>query len=355
VSACLLVPAVATAEPPSRPPNRGLNGAAETDPLRRGRAARAARRWADAEAALEAALETDDARGFTPLQRAEVMGEIGLCELEQRKHREAAEHLSEALDQFLKLRPAQRRSFNDALAEAIQHVGRVFFSADPPDAAVLLDGKPVGRAGVEYELFVDPGKHMIRARLNGYQDVVQVFDISAGQSHQISMNLPRAPAPAAVAAAGKSKPVASTPASVETSSRWPWLPLRIAGGVLAVGAAVTGGILLSEADATREELDAQRNALLAAKRAGETEDYAVPDSVCLAPSAPSDCVELAEMRRRQVRLTDAGWVTLGAGGVIGVLTLVSFVRVPRSRSKGGLDVTPMVAQQQVGIMVQGAW
>jgi hypothetical protein len=55
----------------------------EAEQVRLGRRARAARRWAEAEAAFEAALESAVTRkSMTEGQRAEVVGELGLCELE---------------------------------------------------------------------------------------------------------------------------------------------------------------------------------------------------------------------------------------------------------------------------------
>ncbi|MCC6558747.1 MAG: hypothetical protein IT372_37920, partial [Polyangiaceae bacterium] len=94
---CVLgVPSVVAAQDA---PRRAPSGAQDpvTDALRRGRIARDAARWADAEAAFRAALAAASPGHAAAPLRAEIIGEIGLAELGQKKHRDAADHLDEAL------------------------------------------------------------------------------------------------------------------------------------------------------------------------------------------------------------------------------------------------------------------
>jgi PEGA domain len=360
LGACLLLPAVVTAEEPARPPAADSGNAAESDLLQKGRQARAARHWAEAETALEAALEPDRAGRLKPVERAEVMGEIGLCELEQRKYREAAEHLSRSLDHFLSLRPAVRRRFGDALAEALKHVGRVFFSADPPDAAVLLDGKPVGRAGIHYELFVDPGKHMIRARLDGHQDVVQVFDIDAGKKHQLSMHLPKAPPAAAGRGGVQVKAAASQEAEAKVKAaskadKVPWGPRRIAlvatGGVVTTAVAVAGVVLLLKADSVDRDLDALNET-------ARTDPRWSP-SWCRDPNPYKRCAEARQLKTARDELAAAGLVVTTISGVLAASTVAATLwtkdpsrdSAPTRRVGVALGVGPGA----FGLTVHGVW
>ena len=53
-----------------------------TDHVRRGQRARAAGQWSEAHAAYKAAFEAADPASSTERERAEIAGELGLCELE---------------------------------------------------------------------------------------------------------------------------------------------------------------------------------------------------------------------------------------------------------------------------------
>ncbi|WP_438033955.1 hypothetical protein [Sorangium sp. So ce204] len=69
------------------------------DHVRRAQRARDGGRWTEAHAAYDAALQATDPASNTEKERAEIAGELGLCELELRKYRDAAEHLAWSLEQ----------------------------------------------------------------------------------------------------------------------------------------------------------------------------------------------------------------------------------------------------------------
>jgi hypothetical protein len=337
-----------------QPPSPKASAVAkDLDLVRRARQARVAGRPADATAALEAALSSDNADRMTVRERAEALGELGLCELAQRKYRDAAEHIYESLDRWTDLRPPFRLELQNAFNEAVKHVGRVYFALSPPEAAVLLDGRPIGRVTKSYVFFVEPGRHTVRARLNGYKESSQSFDIEGEQRHMITLDLPRAPEAAAQTAqpepreAAKAVAAPAPPAGAQSAA---WLSFPIAGGVLAVGAAVAGGVLLGKAGATREDLETRAAELRPAKGNGEE---GLGTSACLDPPVPSGCAELADLRRREDTLTKAGWVTLGAAGALGVATVASFVLLRKRPDKDAVRVAPAVARHGAGLFVQG--
>jgi hypothetical protein len=353
VSASLLVPTVAYAGDPPPSPVRGA-AAAETAPLRRGGQARVARRCAEA----EAALESESAARLTPLQRAEVMGEVGFCELDQRKYRDAAEHLSRSLDHFTELRTALRKRLNNGRTEAQKHVGRIFFSADPPDAAVILDGKPVGRAAVTYELFVEPGKHTVRARLSGYDDDEQTFDIGAGQSHQISLKLPKAPEPPAranakeTAAETPKAPRAPKAAIAPAPGVWASWPgtARISGIALTTATASFGAMFMVRARTADGDLK-ERNSRLDAL--GWT------SSTCREAEPRAACAELSRLRKERDLFAGLGTAMVAASGVFGAATVASFFTdfsSPRSRPrKDRVALSLMATPEQLGVVAHAAF
>ncbi|WP_437297007.1 hypothetical protein [Sorangium sp. So ce426] len=58
------------------------------DHVRHGQRARAAGQWTEAHAAYEAAFEAADPESTTERERAEIAGELGLCEVALGKYRD---------------------------------------------------------------------------------------------------------------------------------------------------------------------------------------------------------------------------------------------------------------------------
>ncbi|HTN89370.1 MAG TPA: PEGA domain-containing protein, partial [Sorangium sp.] len=162
------------------------------DHVRRGQRARNARRWTEAQAAYRAAFEAADPATSTERERAEIAGELGLCELALHQHRDAAEHLARSLEQREALPEALQRRFEQGQREAAKRVARLVLGVDPPDAEVLVDGQRIGRTARTYTLFFEPGKHMVRGRAPGHEDGLHSFLAVAGAEHEITMKLPRA-------------------------------------------------------------------------------------------------------------------------------------------------------------------
>jgi len=165
----------------------------------RGDAARRARRWSDAAAAYKTALEA--ARALPEEKRAAIAGELGLCELALSRYRDAATHLASTIEHWGALDFAQRSRFDRGLADAEEHVARVIIAVNPPDAEVLIDGKPVGPPARTYVIYVEPGSHTVRARLVGRHDDESSLRLPAGSSASVTLRLaegaPHDPAPAA--------------------------------------------------------------------------------------------------------------------------------------------------------------
>ena len=91
------------------------------DHVRRGRRARNTGQWTEAYAAYKAALEAADPASSTERVRAELAGELGLCELALRKYRDAAEHLAFSLEQRTALPLALQLRFEKGERELLKH------------------------------------------------------------------------------------------------------------------------------------------------------------------------------------------------------------------------------------------
>ncbi|WP_437896489.1 hypothetical protein [Sorangium sp. So ce124] len=317
------------------------------DHVRRAQIARDAGRWTQAHAAYNAALDATDPASNTEKERAEIAGELGLCELELRKYRDAAEHLAWSLEQRNVLPLELQLRFEAGQRKAASHVATLYLSVDPPDAEVLIDGKPISAPARTYRLFLDPGQHMVRARLAGHEEAFASFDAQAGKPTTLSLQVPRAAAPGTPAKGTSMRSSAlpvqasSSVAPSSTASK-----LRIAGAVVAGATMAAGGGLLIWSAYAEDELHDRATALRGADKDA---------SRCARPDAPRACSELRDLQEKRDFLTKTGWMTLVSGGAIGALTLVSLLVDRTSPSSDGVRVVPTVSGQRMGLMMAGVW
>ncbi|WP_437659675.1 PEGA domain-containing protein [Sorangium sp. So ce1182] len=329
------------------------DGSTVKDDVRRAKRARDAGRWTEAHAAYKAAFEAADPASSTERERAELAGELGMCELELRKYRDAAEHLAWSLEQRDALPLQLQLRFEAGQRKAAPHVGTLYLSVEPPDAEVLIDGKAISAPARTYRLFLEPGEHMVRARSGGYEEAFQSFDAQAGKATTISMRVPRAATPAAVSkdtATGTREAKRSArgvqAATVAPSSSSTASTLRVAGAVLAGATMVAGGGVLMWSAYTEDELHDRATALRGADREADR---------CARQNAPHACSELRDLQEKRDLLRQVGWVGLATGGAIGALTLASLLVSRTSTPSDGVRVVPTAGGRSAGLMMVGAW
>ena len=312
-------------------------------PLRRGRSARDAGRWNEAEAAFRAALAAAVSTQVPDALRAEIIGELGLCALALHRYRDAAERLAESLSHRKTLSLALQRRFEDGRARAEARIVRLYLGVSPPDAEVLIDGKPVGGKAAARELFLEPGQHVVRGRLSGYSFYEESFSSSAGEARNILVHLQRVPL---VMTASTTPAPAPTPA-VATSRSSAGESLRLAGVIATATTALTGAALLVWSGVTDDDIAEQRSEL---RRKGWEWN------TCSRPNAPTECSAMSDAAQRRDRLATLGLVSLAASGAIGVVTLGSFVVVHGEPiDAGGVRVVPLAGAGQAGVLVRGVW
>ncbi|WP_438035068.1 hypothetical protein [Sorangium sp. So ce204] len=328
------------------------------DHVRRGQRARNAGLWVEAHAAYKAAFEAADPATSTERERAELAGELGLCEVALRRYRDAAEHLSRSLEQRETLPDALRRRFEAGQREAAKHIATLVLGVDPPDAEVLIDGERIGEIARTYTRFFAPGKHMVRARAPGREDALHSFLAVAGAEHEITMQLPRTAASSARETAPGSpkeapQALSSSPAvrsrPHSPSASWPG-PLRITGIGLTVATGSLGAVFMVRAMTADGDLD-ERNAKLDA--AG------VSQGVCREATRPSACSELKGLRQERDLFAGLGTAMVVTSGVVGAATLASFFTdfsfLQAEPTRARLALVPAVTPTQAGLVAYGAW
>jgi hypothetical protein len=357
--------AMADASPPPPKDSGSTRASARKDPLAEGRAAVRTGRWAKGEAILGAVLGDPDASvNLTALQRAEALGHLGLCELELKKYRNAAEHLYDSyfgnfdihLDRSLEIR------FMAAFKQARLHIGQIYISVDPSDAQVFLDGKLTDRGRGILSEFVEPGTHTIRARLTGYGDASQTIEVPVGTTGTAILKLsqrsetivrtqePKERKTATITKGGTPEPLpaAREPAPGAWSS-WPGT-LRFAGVAVTAATASLGAVFMIRARATDGDIKEQSAALEAQTKSS---------SGCSGPAVPAVCSDLSSLRSERDQFAALGTALVITSGIVGTATVVSlFTGGASGRSEPKKDrvaIAVAAAPRQAGIVVFGTW
>ena len=133
---------------------------------------------------------------FELRQSFEIAGNLGDVELIQGKPRDAAEHLGYAVREFPPTgKPPQKEALQKRLREATNMIGTVQIKVSVPGAEVLVDDKTVGKAPLDYELYVDRGEHVVSAKLEGYEPANEKLTATCGSKHDVSLTLTKKEAP----------------------------------------------------------------------------------------------------------------------------------------------------------------
>ncbi|WP_234023287.1 tetratricopeptide repeat protein [Sorangium cellulosum] len=324
------------------------------DLIRRARKARDRGNWTEARDAYKAALEAADQTPGGRLDRAEIAGELGLCELALLNYREAAELLTQSLEQREVLPIKVQQRFEMGQAKAAFYVVRLLLSVDPPDAEVFIDGKAIGRTARTYRLFLDPGRHVVRARAPGREEAVHVFNGERGAEQEISMQLPHA----AVSSIKETSPATPRPVSRSPAARpeapsprasWPGT-LRIGGIAITTATATAGAVFLLRAHVVHTNL---REANEVRREQGWT------SHACRDASAPAACAGIHGQAKERDLFATLGKVSLATSAAFGLATAASFLTevavfgtAPRA---AGVRVVPVTTSEQAGVLLQAAW
>ncbi|WP_437976400.1 PEGA domain-containing protein [Sorangium sp. So ce295] len=362
VATLMADPDIAAAQPAAPPVAPGTAPASAADATKRAEAlvdkAKSLyleRKYQDAEEALLVAWELNPT--------FDVAYNLGNTEYQLKKHKEAATYLSFALRHWPLLKGVAKLKPNAEkwLAESRAQVGAVTVTISMAGAEVLVDGKSVGRAPLEGEVFVDPGEHRIEARHLDYEPASQTVSVAKGATAEVKLSMalakaePRASAGvkteggANASFAGAGAPVTGQPpAPVEPPPPLPgksWVPAIALGAASVVGLGVGIGMTVAS-NAASDDVDAQGSAIIDA--GGQCKRP---------PSAFVDrCTELYDAGSREETFGNGARVAFAASGVLAVaaVTYALWPR-PKARVAAPLRVLPEVGAQSAGVTLLGVW
>ncbi len=226
--------------------------------------------------------------------------------------------------------------YHAALAELRGQVGSVRITGMDRSAELRVDGNAVQLEPPSKEIFLEPGEHVIEARLDAERGVQRRALAVAGQSQDLSLESSGPAAAAEVSAPAPAPPpsaeqvdVGVPPVQPEPRGRT-LVPVYVASGVaalgLGLGTAFGFGAKNSSADSEA-----------AAKRVGR-------NGCADGTASPSDCDAARQALRDQRRystLANVGWITAALGASVAITWLV-WPETKRSdaTARASLAVTP---------------
>ncbi len=225
----------------------------------------------------------------------------------------------------------------------------MFVGVDPPDAELLIDGKPHFERKSSHVLFVEPGQHTLRARLAGHVDDFTNFSAPRGSWVTLTLRLaetPPKPSPQ-VSANGRPAPRQPAPTPAPPPSRGADVAgsLRLA-GIITASAAVVGGTAFAIGGAVVDDQLERRSMALSRE---------IGPKACLAGSFRDECESLRSQGRTRDMLDGLAVGSFITGAAIGALTLSSLWWAPNERSRTPIQVMPTATAKQAGAVVSGAW
>lgn len=120
----------------------------------------------------------------------DAIGLLGQTELTLGKYRDAAEHLTFAIQNT----PSGKAEsalppLKEDLGEAKTHITTLWITVTQPDAEVMVDSKVVGKSPIDVAVFMDPGKHTISASHPTHGNAESTLDAKPGEEKAVALKL----------------------------------------------------------------------------------------------------------------------------------------------------------------------
>jgi hypothetical protein len=326
LSSILAASAPAWAGPPAAEPAGGDDRAAHL--LQAGNRAFKEGKFAEAEDAYREAFSLK--RGY------DIAGNLGAAELAQGKLRACAEHLAYTLRLFpVTGEPALRSQMARAHEQCRTGVAAVQVDAGlPRGAGILVDGAAAGEAPLLDEIYIDPGEHVLEARLDGYTGEPVRVKLAPGDV--VALTLPLVPLP----------PKERTVVRIVPARRRSLLP-ALGLGLGALAGVAAGAALLGASAGKRSEIGTLQGQILGSRGS------CVPGG---ANYNAARCPSLLGAARAEDTLNDAAGVAFVAGGAAAVAA-AGWLLWPQRPSPSGPDVRviPVVSAGGAAVFLSGSF
>jgi hypothetical protein len=283
----------------------------------------------------------------------DVAGALGQAELELKRYRDAAEHLDYAITHFP---PGESRELlartKEGLERAKKHVATLRVAVNQPGAEILVDDRRVGISPLKSDLFVEPGAHRVRAAKEGTTRAEQGFEVQAGQSLELTLDVDNAGSPAPGAPTDDPGAAPSTgDAALNHGAHSAGVPPRtivlIGGGALTAVLLGVAGVYHLRGNSADD--DAGRLRTQARTELG---------SNCSEGSGHPTCRELADTLDRRNTSNTIATVSLIGAGASAAATAVLFLLLPekpKPTTVGNLRFSVGASRQDATVSVGGVF
>jgi hypothetical protein len=254
-----------------------------------------------------------------------IASNLAEVEIKLGRYRDASEHLNYVLRSLPENAMEERVSSEKGLAQCRERLSVVRVAVSVQGADVTLDGKPVGTAPLETELWLEPGEYVVEARHAGYDSASERVAVKAGESREIVLALGK------VTAGGDtpSNSMAPPDEGQHTSGPSAKTIVLIGGGVLTAAAATVGTVFLLKSNAAGDDADQAQLDIAAAEP-----DLAEEGMACrLEPAArPKACATLTQAQKDEETFRNVAIGGFIAAGAFGVGTVVTYLLWPDEKA-----------------------
>ncbi|WP_157906544.1 PEGA domain-containing protein [Sorangium cellulosum] len=297
-------------------------------------------KWADAHAAFLAAW------GLKP--HYQIASNLGVACLRVGKPRDAAEYLTRYLREAPATKVQERQRAEASLQEARAQVAAVAVEVAPGGAEVTVDGAILGRAPLADPVFLDPGRHEVGAKLDGYVSQTRPVDATAGGTETVAIKLQRPPAPDA-RRAGIETSVLPAP-GVSRDGGGGRTAVLVGGGIVTGVGTLAGVVFTLIANGKASDAALQRSVITAMDRELVPINCATPDG----SDQTQQCSNLRSLVDDKYLFSNlALWSFIGAGAsVVGTLGYTWLAGAP-SEPEQRVHLFPLVMPGGGGLVAGG--
>jgi hypothetical protein len=333
-------------------------------------------RWNEGKAYFDAgnfeAARVAFKQAYTVFPHAAFLQNLGEAELRTGRPVEAARHFTAFLRAGNTGSPAQRELAKKSLAKASEKLGSIIITTNVDDAEIRVDDELVGRSPLgSMAWYVEPGRHVVTVRRDGYLDGTERIDVPIGPPRSVLVRVQRlisgtseppadepkgsparAPAPPPPI---KAEPPPQPSVAASAEPRRAGIPARtvvlLAGTGLTIASAAIGTVFALRTNAANTRVDDRQDQLdgLDPRPAGQK----MPSEVCSVYYAMNSdfCSALQsdlEQQRSDRRVRDIAFVSAGMFGVATLATV--FLWRPRPST---VSLTPVLRPDAPGFILSG--
>lgn len=272
---------------------------------------------------------------------------LGQVEFRLEHYRAAAEHLDYSLRHYPTSANRDRHaSIKKLLEQASARVGQVRVVVDRPGATIYVNDAPVGASPLDHSLFVETGKNVIRAELDGESDSQEV---EADPGQVVELKLLVAEQEDHKAAGFSSSGLGRQSEDSESGTR----PRGVHAGHVSL--IVGGGLTLGSGIATAVfALQGASMNRKAERRLRDLRDSTTLESPCFENTSTA-CRELRETLQKRDSSNTTTDIFMVTTGVLAISTgVVSYVLWPKRKRLGtAVHLMPFASPEGSGLWLNG--